>query len=159
MEGTMLSLIGQAAVIVLFLASCVGVVIALQYFARRFIEEEEDEPKWKVIRGEAVVTLEEAKEDLEKNALPPELDPRTIPHGGLFLPRSEENKHKATMGITGTGKTISMLAALAAVAPRLVRPLPLGPAGDLPGATAPTETVCVVAYDDKRILPPFVAGL
>src|SRR4051794_324587 len=127
MEGTMLSLIGQAAVIVLFLASCVVVVIALQYFARRFVEEEEDEPKFKVIRGEAVVTLEQAKEDLEKNALPPELDPRTIPHGGLWLPRSEETKHKAVTGITGTGKTITMLADLAAILPRLVRPLPLSP--------------------------------
>ena len=142
----MLSLIGQAVVIAMFLVSCVVTVFLLQYLARRFVQEEEDHPKFKVTRGQAVGTLEQAKKDLDKNAPPIEEDPRTIPHGGLWLCRSEETKHKVVVGATGSGKSLTMVADLGAIAPRLL--CPIG-----------NETVSLVAYDDKRMLAPIVAGL
>ena len=39
----MFSFLAQALAIVVFLASSLGVVVVLQYFARRFIQEEDDD--------------------------------------------------------------------------------------------------------------------
>lgn len=148
----MMSHVGEVAVVLLFLIGCVAVVSILQYLARRFTEEEE-RPKFKVARGAAVGTLEQARRDLDSKARSPEDDPRTIPHGGLVLTRSEETKHKAVIGATGTGKSLTMLADLNAILPRVVRPLAV------PGLGGEKEVVSVVLYDDKRELPAFVAGL
>ena len=118
---SMMSYVGEIAVLVIFLIGCVAAVSLLQYLARRFTEEEE-RPKFKVARGAAVGTLEQAKRDLDRKARPHDVDPRTIPHGGLWLPRSEENKHKSVIGATGTGKSLTMLADLMAILTRVVRP-------------------------------------
>ena len=139
-----MSHIGEVVGLLVFLSGCIALVSTFQYLARRFTEEEDRPTKFTIARGAAVGTLAQASRDLESKARPPEEDPRTLPHGGLWLTSTEETKHKAVIGATGTGKSLTMLADMNAIMPRVVRPLVL---------RGVPETVSVVLYDDKRELP------
>ena len=146
----MFSFLAQALAIVVFLASSLGVVVVLQYFARRFIQEEDDDEharkNLKVTRGQPLGRLKVARRDLERVALPEHIEPRTLFLGGLWLPRSQETTHTLAIGVTGSGKSIIAKIQMANALGRIVSPLG-------------NERVGAVVYDNKRELLPTIAAV
>ena len=133
------SMLVQALALMAFFAFCLIVVTALHYLARRYIEEEQDpDPApFEVTRGRAIGTLSQAQRDLDRVAPPPAHEPRTLFLGGLWLPRSEETHHVLTLGLTGSGKSISAKIQLFAALRRILAPLIIG------------EQVGAIVYDSE----------
>ena len=149
----------ELVAIVAFLATCYAISYVFQYFARRYIEEEgEDGPplarksgkkkpmKEKVIRGQPLVTLAEAKMDLEKNAPPPDVMPRTFFQSGLWLPRKEETNNLIVLGSVDSGKTLTAKILQGTLLRRIISPID-------------DEFVGGVVYDYKRELKGTLCGI
>jgi hypothetical protein len=145
---TLILYLAQFVAIVAFLATCFTIAYVFQRFARRFVEEEEEGPKRRrnIIRGTPIGTLAEAQRTLDRNAPPPDAEPRTLFLGGLWLPRSDEVSHTFVAGTTGAGKSLLAKIQLRAALRRIVEPI-----GD--------EMVGAVVYDNKRELVPIIAGI
>src|SRR5947209_8229455 len=155
-----MKILEQLAVAAGFVAFCGVLVYVLQYFARRFLEEEglpdsegeededaeEDPSRAEVVRGRPVATIVEARLDVKANARPRKKEPRPLFHGGLWLPRGEETNHVANLGTTGSGKSVTSRIHLKYTVGRVARPLP-------------GERVGAVVYDCKRSEIPLLAAL
>ena len=140
--------VGGLVLSMAFLGGFIGLAFTLRWMANRFTEETQGGPRKgpEVVRGYALATLTEAKQDLEMNAPPASVEPRTMFLGGLMLPRTEETNNCIFMGSTGAGKTISAEAEMYIQLRRIANPI---------GA----EKVGGVVLDTKKENAPVVAGI
>ena len=121
----MVWLVVQVALIVLFAASTFALVFGLQFFAKRFIDEENHaKPRRRqVTRGNEIGTLAEAQAQVDRLASPAEEDPRTLYVGGLWSPRSEETSHCFVAGTTGSGKSLTSYVHMSSALRRIISPI------------------------------------
>ena len=144
----MLWMVAQVALIVFFFGASFALVFVLKHFAKRVIEEEDQEGAQSrhVTRGQALVPLKKAEEDLEKNSPPADVDPRTYFFGGLWLGRSSETLNQAVFGVPESGKSLMARINMNLALSRVRKPI-----GD--------ERVGGIVVDYKREYVPELASI